>query len=79
MKKRIYLVQASAVYGESVKSAYLPYAAGCLAAYAFADERIRREYELGRFIFIREEIDNAVASLEDPYFVGFSSYIWNME
>lgn len=79
MKKKIYLVQASAVYGESVKSAYLPYAAGCLAAYAFADERIRREYELGRFIFTREEIGEAVASLEDPYFVGFSSYIWNME
>lgn len=79
MKKKIYLVQASAVYGESVKSAYLPYAAGCLAAYAFADERIKAEYELGRFIFIREDIDKAVASLEEPYFVGFSSYIWNME
>ena len=79
MKKKIYLIQASAVYGESVKSAYLPYAAGCLAAYAFADERIRQEYELGRFIFIREEIDAAIASMERPYFVGFSSYIWNME
>ncbi|MCR5688917.1 MAG: radical SAM protein [Clostridiales bacterium] len=77
--KKVYLVQASAVYGESVKSAYLPYAAGCLAAYAFADEAIRREYELGRFIFTREDIDTAVASLEDPYFVGFSSYVWNME
>ncbi len=79
MKKKIYLIQASAVYGESVKSAYLPYAAGCLAAYAFADEKIKEEYSLGRFIFTRENIDEAVASLEKPYFVGFSSYIWNME
>lgn len=79
MKKRIYLVQASAVYGESVKSVYLPYAIGCLAAYAFADERIKEEYTLGRFIFLREDIDAVVASLEEPYFVGFSTYIWNME
>lgn len=79
MKKRVYFIQASAVYGESVKSAYLPYAVGCVAAYAFADERIRREYELGRFIFTREPIESAVASLESPFFVGFSSYVWNME
>lgn len=79
MKKNVYLIQVSAVYGENVKNAYLPYAAGCLAAYAFADEKIKAEYSLGRFIFMRENIDEAIASMEKPYFVGFSSYIWNME
>lgn len=79
MKKNIYLVQVSAVYGESVKTAYLPYASGCLAAYAWSDEKIADNYNLGRFIFIRENIDHAIDSLEDPFLVGFSSYIWNME
>lgn len=79
MKKNIYLVQVSAVYGESVKTAYLPYASGCLAAYAWNDGKIAEKYNLGRFIFIRENIDRAIDSLEKPYLVGFSSYIWNME
>lgn len=79
MKKTVYLIQASAVYGESIKTAYLPYAAGCLMAYAFADEKIKKNYVPGRFIFTRENIDEAVASLDEPYLVGFSSYIWNME
>lgn len=79
MKKNVYLIQANAVYGESVKTAYLPYAAGCLAAYAWKDESVKEHYNLGRFIFIRENIDEAIASMEEPYFVGFSSYIWNME
>ena len=79
MKKNIYFVQVSAVYGESVKTAYLPYASGCLAAYAWSDSRIASQYNLGRFIFIRENIDRAIASLDNPCLVGFSSYIWNME
>ena len=79
MKKNVYLVQVSAVYGESVRTAYLPYASGCLAAYAWSDEKIANNYNLGRFIFIRENIERAVDSLENPFLVGFSSYIWNME
>lgn len=77
--KKIYIVQASAVYGENIKTAYLPYAAGCLMSYAFADDEIKKEYSPGRFIFTRENPADAVESLEDPYLVGFSSYIWNME
>lgn len=79
MKKNIYFVQVSAVYGESVKTAYLPYASGCLAAYAWSDKAVADNYNIGRFIFIRENIDRAIESLEEPFLVGFSSYIWNME
>jgi putative methyltransferase len=77
--KNVYLVQASNTYGEGVKSVYLPYAAGCLAAYAWDDETIRRNYDLKRIIFTRENIADAVDSLEDPFFVGFSCYVWNYE
>jgi len=79
MKKNVYFVQVSAVYGESVKTAYLPYASGCLAAYAWNDKTVAENFDIGRFIFIRENIDKAIDTLKDPFLVGFSSYIWNME
>ena len=76
--KNIYMVQASNTYvGRGFKAAYLPYAVGLLTAYAFSDETIKSEYCFKRFIFTRENTDEAVASLENPAFVGFSNYIWN--
>ncbi len=77
--KNIYLVQANAVYGDTVKSTYIPYAIGCLAAYAFENEEIKNEYRLGKFIYTRKSIPDAVNELESPYLVGFSSSIWNNE
>lgn len=79
MMKNIYLVQANAVYGDKVKSTYIPYAAGCLAAYAFSDEKIKKEYSLGKFIYTRTDINKAVEAMQTPYLVGFSSSIWNNE
>ena len=74
------MVQASNTYsGNSFKAAYLPYAVGLLIAYAFTDETIKNEYRFKRFVFIREETDKVVESLEDPCFVGFSNYIWNTQ
>lgn len=57
----------------------MPYAVGLLVAYAFSDERIKEEYEFKRFVFTRENTDNAVQSLDCPFIVGFSNYIWNTE
>ena len=77
--KNIYLVQANAVYGDKVKSTYIPYAIGCLAAFAFSDERIKKEYSLGKFIYTRTDIEKASKAMESPYLIGFSSSIWNNE
>lgn len=77
--KNIYLVQANAVYGDEIKSTYIPYAIGCLAAYAFSDEEIKKEYSLGKFIYTRKPIADAVNEITDPFLVGFSSSIWNNE
>ena len=74
--KSVYFVQVNYLYGNT---AYLPYAVGSLAAYAWQNETICREYALGRFVFVREPIDEVAASLENPFLVGFSSYIWNFE
>lgn len=78
--RNLYLVQASNTYvGRDFKAAYLPYAVGLLAAYAFEDEKIREEYCFKRFIFTREKTDEAVASFENPAVIGFSNYIWNTQ
>lgn len=61
------------------ESSYLPYASGLLIAYAFREETIRTNYDFGRFIYRKEKIDEAIASMEEPAVVGFSTYIWNYE
>lgn len=77
MKKKIYLAQINVAYSRYL--AYLPYAAGCIAAYAFSLGEIKDRYELGDILFLRKTVDEAVEDIDNPYLVGFSCYIWNME
>ncbi len=74
--KNIYMCQPNSQYGNSI---YFPYAAGSLVAYAFSDETIKNEYEFKTFIYKRVDIDKVVAELDNPFFVGFSCYVWNYE
>lgn len=73
------MVQVDLAYGENNKAVYLPYAIGLLVAYAWQNETVRNTYELGRFVFTREHIDQAVGSFDNPFLVGFSTYVWNAE
>ncbi len=77
--KNVYFVQTNSVFGSGVRSAYLPYSIGTIAAYAWADERIKREYCLKKFIFMRDDIEAITDGMEEPYFVGLSCYVWSME
>lgn len=79
MGKNIYFVQANPVYSENDKNVYIPYATGCIAAFAWADEKVRASYTLGRFIYTREEIEPSVVSLNSPFLAAFSCSVWNME
>lgn len=74
--KNIYLVQPST---ENVSVAYFPYAAGCLASYAWSFEDIRQAYTLKETIFLREDLDAVIERFEHPFLIGFSNYIWNFE
>ncbi len=76
MKKPIYFIQAGMAYDKSV---YLPYASGCLAAYAWQDESIRREYEISDFLFHHEPVIETFKKIKKPYIVSFSCFIWNFE
>ncbi len=78
--KNVYMVQASDMCDAGIfKSAYLPYAVGLLVAYAFSDEEIKKNYEFKRFVFLRDNTDEVVEKMENPAYVGFSSYIWNTQ
>ena len=74
---KYYLVQPGYIYGESEQSAYLPYAAGTIAAYAGADDFLRQKTEFGGFICFFEDTEQVVCRLSDGDVIGFSNYVWN--
>jgi len=75
--KNIYFVQAA--ISRDNFTVYLPYASGCLIAYAMQDAEIAANYMLKDIFFMRENIEDTVSSLDEPYLVAFSSVIGNIE
>ena len=74
--KNVYFIQVGFAFGKAV---YLPYAVGCLAAYAFSDNEICGEYSLAGFIYERGDVHEIADSLDSPAVAAFSNYIWNTE
>lgn len=74
--KRVYMWQPYYLYDDN---AYLPYAIGSLAAYAWHDEIIKKNYELKDLFFLRTPVDEVVEKLDDPFLCAFSTYVWNIE
>lgn len=76
-KKKVYLAQVNVTYNDYI--AYLPYAAGCIAAYAWNDKEIAETYELADILYMRLKTEESMAKIVEPSVVGFSCYIWNAE
>ncbi len=74
MKRKIYFLQVNYAYGNS---AHLPYTAGQILAYAFADKDIKENYSLEKIFYLREGIDSLLQKIDNPAVVAFSTYIWN--
>ncbi|MBQ8016197.1 MAG: radical SAM protein, partial [Clostridia bacterium] len=77
--KNIYFIQANNVYGNERKSVYIPYASGCIAAYAFDNEKIKASCNLAGFVYTHEPIKQAVAKMKEPFIAAFSCSVWNYE
>lgn len=75
--KNIYFVQAA--ISRDNFTVYLPYASGCLIAHALQNAEISSAYKFNDIFFMREDIDIALQSLENPYLVAFSCVIGNIE
>ena len=79
MMKNIYFVQANNVYGNERRSVYIPYASGCIAAYAFDNKTIKDSCNLAGFIYVHEPIKTVLNKLDKPFIVAFSCSVWNYE
>lgn len=75
-KKKVYIFQVNYLYGNT---AHLPYTAGALLSYAFADDTVKEIYRPEKIFFIREDPEKLLEQIIEPAVVGFSTYIWNFE
>lgn len=76
MKEKFYLVQIGVSYSSPV---FLPYSVGCIAAYLKRDEEIIQHYDIPDIIVMREKIDDVLKRFDNPSFVAFSCFTWNLE
>lgn len=74
--KNIYFVQVGFGFDGSV---YLPYAVGTMIAYCKQNDEINNTYNFKDIIFKREKLNEALEKIDNPYMVGFSCSVWNME
>lgn len=76
MKKKFYLVQIGVSYSSPC---FLPYSVGCIAAYIKRDAEITEHYEIPDIIVMREKLSDIIRRFDNPSYVAFSCYTWNME
>ena len=76
MKQSFYLVQIGVSYSSPC---FLPYSAGCIAAYLKQDKEICEAYEIPDIVVMREEVPAVLLRFHNPSIVAFSCYIWNFE
>ena len=74
MKKQVYLFEISDITENQVK---LPYSTGLIWGHCILDNAIESNYELGGWIYYRDEIDRILSKVENPSIVGFSNFVWN--
>lgn len=77
--KNVYFIQANNVYGDTHKTTYIPYAAGCIEAYCLQSAVVRENYRFGKIIYTRLPPQEVLEKLDEPYMVLFSCSVWNMQ
>jgi hypothetical protein len=78
MKKKISFVQPNFQQGPKEFNAYyLPYSAGVILSYAFADPDVQTQWQLDNLVWRREPIDACALRLSTSDVVAFSTYVWN--
>ncbi len=76
MRKNVYFFQVNYAYGNS---AHLPYTVAHLAAFAWQNQQVAEAYELRDMFFLREAPGEIIGKVDNPFLVGFSTYVWNYE
>lgn len=77
-KKKISFVSPNFQQGpKELNAFYLPYSTGVLWSYVNQFPIVHENYELGEFVWRREDISKVVEDLKDSDVVCFSCYVWN--
>ena len=76
--KKIYFIQAATAY-KNRYCVYLPYAAGCLVAFAKQFDDIKSEYSFEKIFFEREKPGKVCDEIKEPFLIAFSVSLWNIE
>lgn len=76
MKKKIYFAQIGVSYSSPC---FLPYSVGCIVAYLMHDEKVMQNYEIPDILVMREKIPDIIKRFDNPSYVAFSCYTWNIE
>lgn len=74
--KKVYFVQVGVSYSSPC---FLPYSAGCISAFLKKDADILKNYEIADVIGMREKIPDILKRFDNPYLVGFTNFVWNLE
>ncbi|MCL2024034.1 MAG: radical SAM protein [Oscillospiraceae bacterium] len=79
-QKPIYLVQVDALRKLPTHyTVYLPYSVGALWAYAKQSATVNENFSLEDMFFMRDNVNEVVARMDEPFLVGFSCYVWSTE
>jgi len=74
----IALVQPNFQVGpKEYNSYYLPYSVGILWAFSLTSQKVKDNYQLKKFVWRRDPIEDTAAGLANCAVVGFSTYNWN--
>ena len=77
MTYKIAFVQPNFQQGPKEFNAYyLPYSAGVVWSYSYADEKIRERFEATDWIWQREALEEVSQRLARNDIVTFSTYVW---
>ena len=76
MKQNFYLVQIGVSYASPC---FLPYSAGCIAAYLLQDRELCEAFHIPDIVVMREPVADVLKRFCDPAYVAFSCYVWNYE
>lgn len=76
MKEKVYFVQVGVSYSSPC---FLPYSVGCIVAYLKKDGYVSEHYEIPDIIVMREKISDVIKRFDNPSYVAFSCYTWNLE
>ncbi|MBR3835353.1 MAG: cobalamin-dependent protein [Clostridia bacterium] len=76
MKQKVYFVQIGVSYQSPC---FLPYSVGCIVAYLKNKPEIMSNYDIPDILVMREKIPDIIKRFDNPSYVAFSCYTWNIE